>query len=199
MIYCYVRVSSRTQKLDRQLDKAKNYKYDVLVEEKASGKSFIGREKYLEMKAQMREGDELIIHSLDRLGRNYAEIRDEWNSLNKMGINITVLDMDILNTKADDNDITKKLIKQIVFELLAYFAQKERENTLQRQKEGIESARKRNVKFGRPKVTEFPKDFINAYKLYSDEKITLKYALKLTEMPSSTFYDYKKRYEAQLA
>ena len=68
MIYCYVRVSSRTQKLDRQLDKAKNYKYDVLVEEKASGKNFISREKYLEMKAQMRSGDELIIHSLHRLG-----------------------------------------------------------------------------------------------------------------------------------
>ena len=197
MIYFYVRVSSRTQKLDRQLDKAKNYKYDVLVEEKASGKNFIGREKYLAMKAQMREGDELIIHSLDRLGRNYAEIRDEWNSLNKMGINITVLDMDILNTKADDNDITKKLIKQIVFELLAYFAQKERENTLQRQKEGIESARKRNVKFGRPKVTEFPKKFLKAYKLYSNKSITLQEACSLTKMPSSTFYDYKKRYEAQ--
>lgn len=199
MIYCYVRVSSRTQKLDRQLDKAKNYKYDVLVEEKASGKNFISREKYLEMKAQMRSGDELIIHSLDRLGRNYKEIKDEWYSLNKMGINITVLDMDILNTKADDNDITRNLIKEIVFELLAYFAQKERENTLQRQKEGIESARKRNVKFGRPKVTKFPKKFLEAYKLYSNKVIPLKVACKCAEMPSSTFYDYKKRYEEQLA
>lgn len=198
MIYCYVRVSSRTQKLDRQLDKAKNYKYDVLVEEKASGKNFIGREKYLAMKAQMRSGDELIIHSLDRLGRNYTEIKDEWYSLNKMGINITVLDMDILNTKADDNDITKKLIKEIVFELLAYFAQKERENTLQCQKEGIESARKRNVKFGRPKVTKFPKEFLKAYKLYTDTSISLTDASKLADMPTSTFYDYKKRYEAQL-
>lgn len=70
MIYFYVRVSSSTQKLDRQLDKAKNYKYDVLVEEKASGKNFIGREKYMTIKAQMRSGDVLIIHSLDRLGWN---------------------------------------------------------------------------------------------------------------------------------
>ena len=196
MIYFYVRVSSRTQKLDRQVDKAKNYKYDVLVEEKASGKNFIGREKYMAMKAQMRSGDVLIIHSLDRLGRNYTEIKDEWNKLNKLGVNVIVLDMDILNSK-DDDDITQKLIRDIVFELLAYFAQKERENTLQRQKEGIESARKRNVKFGRPKITEYPKEFLEAYKLYSDKRITLKYALKLTEMKSSTFYDYKKRYEAQ--
>ena len=196
MIYFYVRVSSRTQILDRQLDKAKNYKYDVLVEEKASGKNFIGREKYMAMKAQMRSGDVLIIHSLDRLGRNYTEIKDEWNKLNKLGVNVIVLDMDILNSK-DDDDITQKLIRDIVFELLAYFAQKERENTLQRQKEGIESARKRNVKFGRPKITEYPKEFLEAYKLYSDKRITLKYALKLTEMKSSTFYDYKKRYEAQ--
>lgn len=196
MIYCYVRVSSRTQKLDRQLDKAKNYKYDVLVEEKASGKNFIGREKYLEMKAQMREGDELIIHSLDRLGRNYTEIKDEWYKLNRLGVNVIVLDMDILNSK-DDDDITKKLIRDIVFELLAYFAQKERENTLQRQKEGIEAARKRNVKFGRPKVTEFPKKFLKAYKFYTETSISLTYASKLADMSTSTFYDYKKRYEAQ--
>lgn len=196
MIYFYVRVSSRTQKLDRQLDKAKNYKYDVLVEEKASGKNFIGREKYMTMKAQMRSGDVLIIHSLDRLGRNYTEIKDEWYQLNKLGVNVIVLDMDILNSK-DDNDITKKLIRDIVFELLAYFAQKERENTLQRQKEGIESARKRNVKFGRPKITEFPKEFLKAYKLYSNEKIPYRLACMYAKMKSSTFYDYKKRYEAQ--
>lgn len=110
MIYFYVRVSSRTQKLDRQLDKAKNYKYDVLVEEKASGKNFIGREKYMTMKAQMRSGDVLIIHSLDRLGRNYTEIKDEWNQLNKLGVNVIILDMDILNSK-DDDDITQKLIR----------------------------------------------------------------------------------------
>ena len=196
MIYFYVRVSSRTQKLDRQIDKAKNYKYDVLVEEKASGKNFIGREKYMTMKAQMRSGDVLIIHSLDRLGRNYTEIKDEWYKLNKLGVNVIVLDMDILNSK-DDDDITKKLIRDIVFELLAYFAQKERENTLQRQKEGIESARKRNVKFGRPKITELPKKFLKAYKLYTDTSISLTDASKLADMPSSTFYDYKKRYEAQ--
>ena len=196
MIYFYVRVSSRTQKLDRQIDKAKNYKYDVLVEEKASGKNFIGREKYMTMKAQMRSGDVLIIHSLDRLGRNYTEIKDEWYQLNRLGVNVIVLDMDILNSK-DDDDITKKLIRDIVFELLAYFAQKERENTLQRQKEGIESARKRNVKFGRPKITEFPKKFLKAYKLYTDTSITLTDASKLADMSTSTFYDYKKRYEAQ--
>ena len=191
--FAYIRVSTREQKEDRQIDALKDYKVDEIIVEKASGKNFIGREEYLLMKSKMREGDLLIVHSIDRLGRNYKQICAEWESLTKAGIDIQVLDMPILNTRENKNGLTGELISDIVLKLLGYVAERERDLIRERQREGIESAKKRGiVKFGRPKV-EIPDTFKKAYKLYKDKSITLKEAMAMTGMPKSTFYDYVKR------
>lgn len=192
--FAYIRVSTREQKEDRQLDALKGIDIDEIIIEKASGKNFIGREQYQELKKQLRKDDLLIIHSIDRLGRNYKQICNEWESLTKIGIFIQVLDMPILNTKDADNDLTRNLISDIVLKLLGYVSEREREHILTRQKEGIESAKKRgDVKFGRPKTT-IPETFKKAYQLYSQNTITLKDAMNMCNMPKSTFYDYVHRY-----
>lgn len=191
--FAYIRVSTREQKEDRQIDALKDYKVDEIIIEKASGKNFISRDEYLLMKSKMREGDLLIIHSIDRLGRNYKQICSEWEDLTKSGIDIQVLDMPILNTRENNNGLTGELICDIVLKLLGYVAERERDLIRARQKEGIESAKKRGlVKFGRPKV-QIPETFKKAYKLYQNKLITLKEAMSMTGMPKSTFYDYIKR------
>ena len=115
--FAYIRVSTREQKEYRQLDALKGIHIDEIIIEKASGKNFIGRERYQELKKQLRKDDLLIIHSIDRLGRNYKQICEEWESLTKMGVFIQVLDMPILNTKDADNDLTRNLISDIVLKL----------------------------------------------------------------------------------
>ena len=191
--FAYIRVSTREQKEDRQIDALQGYNIDEIIIEKASGKNFISRDEYLLMKSKMREGDLLIIHSIDRLGRNYKQICSEWEALTKNGIDIQVLDMPILNTRENKNGLTGELICDIVLKLLGYVAERERDLIRERQREGIESAKKRgNVKFGRPKA-QIPDTFKKAYKLYKDKSITLKEAMAMTNMPKSTFYDYVKR------
>lgn len=191
--FAYIRVSTREQKEDRQIDALKDYKVDEIIIEKASGKNFISRDEYLLMKSKMREGDLLIIHSIDRLGRNYKQICSEWEELTKSGIDIQVLDMPILNTRENNNGLTGELICDIVLKLLGYVAERERDLIRARQKEGIESAKKRGlVKFGRPKA-QIPETFKKAYQLYQNKSITLKEAMSMTDMPKSTFYDYIKR------
>ena len=127
--FAYIRVSDRTQNEARQLDVIKDLQLDEIVVEKASGKNFIGREKYQAMKKQLRSGDSLTVLSIDRLGRNYTEISNEWDWLIKRGVAINVLDMPILNTQHASDDVTQKLIADIVLKLLSYVAEKERENT----------------------------------------------------------------------
>ena len=191
--FAYIRVSTQEQKEARQVDALKSYNIDEIIIEKASGKNFIGREKYQEMKSKMRKGDLLIIHSIDRLGRNYKQIGAEWEALTKMGVDIQVLDMPILNTRENTNGLTGELICDIVLKLLGYVAEKERENIRKRQEEGIAAARARGKVFGRPKA-EIPESFKKAYKLYKDKSINLKEAMAMTNMPKSTFYDYAKRF-----
>lgn len=134
--YFYARVSTKEQNLDRQLKAAGNG-YDRVFCDKESGKNF-DRPAYQEMKSVIKEGDTITILSLDRLGRNYEEIGHEWDEINGMGVGIKVLDMDILDT-TKTNDLTGKLISDIVLKLLSYVAQKERENILSRQRMGIDA------------------------------------------------------------
>ena len=120
-----------------------------IITDKVSGKDF-ARPGYLALKTQMlRPGDVLTIKELDRLGRNYEQMKVEWQELQQMGIDIVILDMPILNTK-EKSDLEKSLIANIVFELLAYTAEKERQKIKTRQAEGISVAKNRGVKFGRP-------------------------------------------------
>lgn len=187
--FAYIRVSTREQKEDRQIDSLNGLKVDEIIIEKASGKNFVGREKYQAMKAQLRHGDLLIVKSIDRLGRNYKQICNEWESLVNMGVDIQVLDMPILNTRNNQNGLTGSLITDIVLKLLSYVAERERDNIKTRQAEGIASAKSRGVKFGRPK-TELPKDFLRAYELYQNGLIKVKDVMSMCNIAKSTFYKY---------
>jgi len=134
--YFYARVSTKEQNLDRQLMAAGDG-YDRIFSDKESGKNF-DRPAYQEMKSVLQKGDTVTVLSLDRLGRNYEEIGHEWDEINGMGVGIKVLDMDILDTTRT-NDLTGKLISDIVLKLLSYVAQKERESMLTRQRMGIDA------------------------------------------------------------
>lgn len=188
-VFAYIRVSTREQNENRQLDALKDLKIDEIIIEKASGKNFVGREKYQQMKSQLRKDDLLIIHSIDRFGRNYSEICKEWEALIDKGVDIQVLDMPILNTRDNQNGLTGRLITDIVLKLLGYVAEKERTNIKTRQREGIDSALANGVKFGRPK-SEIPKDFIRAYELYKQGLIKVKDVMSMCNIAKSTFYKY---------
>lgn len=188
-IFAYIRVSSREQNENRQIDSLKDLKIDEIIIEKASGKNFVGREKYQQMKSQLRCGDLVIVKSIDRFGRNYQQICKEWESLINMGVDIQVLDMPILNTRDNQNGLTGRLITDIVLKLLGYVAERERDNIKTRQAEGIASAKSRGVKFGRP-ISEIPKDFIRAYELYKNGLIKVKDVMFMCNIAKSTFYKY---------
>lgn len=184
MNYCYARVSTEEQHLDRQITAFEPYKPYYLVEEKESGKDF-DRPKWKKLRKKLTDGDTLIVLSLDRFGRNYEQIKDEWAYLTKKGVKIKVLDMPILDTTKDD--LTSKLISDIVLNLLSYVAQIERENTLKRQSQGIAEAKKRGVKFGRPRVT-IPKDFKEVAQRYLNHEITNIQACEILGLSRGTFF-----------
>ena len=187
--FAYVRCSHRSQNEQRQLDALQGLDVDEVIVEKASGKNFVGRAKYQEMKSKLRSQDLLIIKSIDRFGRNYSEICKEWESIINMGVDIQVLDMPILNTRDNVNGLTGKLITDIVLKLLGYVAQRERENIKTRQAEGIASAKAKGTKFGRPS-SEIPKDFIRAYDLYKQGFIKVKDVMSMCNIKRSTFFKY---------
>lgn len=187
--FAYIRCSHRSQNEQRQLDALQGLDVDEVIVEKASGKNFIGRAKYQEMKSKLRAGDLLIIKSIDRFGRNYSEICKEWESIINMGVDIQVLDMQILNTRGNVDGLTGKLITDIVLKLLGYVAQRERENIKTRQAEGIASAKAKGTKFGRPSG-EIPKDFIRAYELYKQGLIKVKDVMSMCNIKRSTFFKY---------
>lgn len=187
--FAYIRVSSREQNENRQLDSLVGLEVDEVIVEKASGKNFVGRHKYQQMKSQLRAGDLLIVKSIDRFGRNYTEICKEWESIINLGADIQVLDMPILNTRDNQNGLTGKLITDIILKLLGYVAERERDNIKTRQAEGIASAHARGVKFGRP-ASEIPKDFIRAYDLYKQGLIKVKDVMSMCNIGRSTFFKY---------
>ena len=152
-IYGYVRVSTKGQKEDRQMDAMREFGVQVkhIVVEKQSGKDFL-RPGYLKLLEILAPGDTLVIKSIDRLGRNYEEILEQWAHLTKeKKIAIVVLDMPLLDTR-EDRDLTGTLIADIVLQLLSYVAQTEREFIHQRQAEGIAAAKALGVQFGRKRL-----------------------------------------------
>jgi DNA invertase Pin-like site-specific DNA recombinase len=157
--YGYVRVSSRGQNEDRQLVAMREFGVPAerIVVEKQSGKNF-ERPLYLSLIQGMDRGDVLVVKSIDRLGRNYKEILEQWATLTKeRAISIVVLDMPLLDTRTD-RDLTGILVADIVLQLLSYVAQTEREFIRQRQAEGIAAAKERGVRFGRARIP-MPKEF----------------------------------------
>lgn len=188
MNYCYARVSTQEQHLDRQIAAFKTYEPYVLYEDKESGKDF-NRPNYQKLKRKLKNGDTLIVLSLDRFGRNYDQIKNEWQELSKKGVKIKIIDMPIIDTTT--NDLTSKLISDIVIQLLSYVAQTEREITLKRQAEGIKAAKARGVKFGRPKI-KVPRNFREVAQRYFNKEITNYTACELLGMSRGTFFRYLK-------
>ena len=199
-VFGYARVSSKEQNLDRQIEALKEFgitdERDIIID-KASGKDF-NREGYKLLTTQLlRPGDTLVIKELDRLGRNMKQIKEEWNSLLKRDININVIDTPILNTSGK-TDLEKTLISNIVFELLSYMAEKEREKIRQRQAEGIKALKDKNngKGIGRPK-TDKPSNFEEVYNEWKAGSITAKVAMEKLGLKRTTFYSLVKEYEGR--
>ena len=151
-VYGYARVSTRDQNLDRQLQALAAFPVEGrrVFADKASGKDF-DRPAYRRLMARLRPGDVLVIKSIDRLGRDYNEILEQWRAITKRkGAHGVVLDMPLLDTRTTQNGITGVFLADVVLQLLSYVAQIERDNTHQRQAEGIAAAKARGVRFGRP-------------------------------------------------
>ncbi len=185
--YGYVRVSTKEQNESRQILAMEEYgiRAECLVVEKQSGKDF-ERPKYKKLMKKLKAGDTLIIKSIDRLGRNYDEILEQWRYITKeKQAAIVVLDMPLLNTERD-RDLTGILISDIVLQLLSYVAQTEREFIRQRQAEGIAAARKRGVKFGRPRMA-VPEEFHQMQKQWEQKTISSREAARRIGIAQNTF------------
>lgn len=186
MNYCYARVSTKEQHLDRQISQFKPFETYILVSDKESGKDF-NRPNYQKMRKKLKYGDTLIVLSLDRLGRNYDLIKKEWQYLTSKGVKIKIIDMPIIDTTS--NDLTSKLISDIVIQLLSYVAETERAFIKKRQKEGIAIAKAKGVKFGRPKV-KIPRNFEEVATRFLNKEITNTEASKILGLSRPTFYRY---------
>ena len=187
-VYGYSRVSSAEQHLDRQIEALTAYGVEDrhIITDKMSGKNF-DRPGYQTLKTQLlRSGDVLVVKELDRLGRDYEQIKAEWSDLRKMGVDVVVLDMPILST-ADKSDLEKVLIANIVFELLAYLAEKERIKIKTRQSEGIAVAKAKGVKMGRPNA-KIPANFESEVRKWKSGKQTATETMKVLGLKKTTFY-----------
>lgn len=186
--YGYIRVSSADQNEDRQLIAMRELPIPEkhLFVEKRSGKDF-ERPQYKKMVSRIKANDVLYIKSIDRLGRNYVEILEEWRILTKeKGIDIVVLDMPLLDTRRG-KDLMGTFLSDIVLQVLSFVAENERSNIRQRQAEGIAAAKARGVKFGRPSKP-LPPNFYQAHQAWRSKKLTLQEAANACSMPVSTFY-----------
>ncbi len=186
--YGYARVSSRDQNLSRQIDAFLNFGIarKNIFSEKASGKDF-ERPRYKALLRRLKPGDIVVIKSIDRLGRNYEEILEEWRTITrKRKAAIVVLDMPLLDTRVTKGNLTGVFIADIMLQLLSYIAQIERENTRQRQAEGIAAAQARGVKFGRPAKPK-PEGWPQARREYLDGKLTRAQAAASLGVCRSTF------------
>ena len=212
VIYGYARVSSTDQNLERQLKALMEFgvpERNILCD-KASGKNFNRKEYNLLVGTEtsahlLREGDLLVIASLDRLGRDYLEIREQWNYiLNSIGADIKVLDMPLLDTRETDGSLDKRFVADLVLQILSYVAEKERENIKKRQRQGIDvmpviDGKKVSLKTGRPTgrpPAKYPNEWDKYYQNWKDGIITAKRCIEEMQLKRATFYKLVNRYEA---
>ncbi len=185
MEYGYIRVSTKEQNENRQVIALREYGVEKIYMDKQSGKDF-NRPNYQKLMRKMKSGDTLVIKSIDRLGRNYAEILEQWRLITKeKQAYIAVLDMPLLNTK-QNRDLTGTLIADIVLQLLSYVAQTEREFIRQRQAEGIAAAKAKGVKFGRAPTVR-PAGYEKLKEEYHAQRISARAAAKQLGITHSTF------------
>lgn len=187
--YGYARVSSKEQNTDRQMDALRNFPVsdrNIFVD-KQSGKDFC-RPAWKKMVKKVGAGDTIVIHSIDRLGRNYDEILDQWRMLTRdKHVDIVIMDMPLLDTRKGTNDLTGLFISDLVLQILSYVAENERNNIRQRQAEGIEAAQKRGVQFGRPRK-ELPEDFEEIVGRWRSKAIKLDEAINLSGLSRTCFF-----------
>ena len=194
-VYGYIRVSSKDQKEDRQQIALKEVGVELpnIYVDKQSGKDF-NRPQYKKMLLKLKKDDLLYIKSIDRLGRNYEEILQQWRILTKeKGVDIVVLDMPLLDTRRG-KDLMGTFLSDIVLQVLSFVAENERTNIKQRQAEGIAAAKAQGIKFGRPPLP-LPDNFYEVHKAWRSKKITLKQAAAACNMPVGTFYGKARKFE----
>lgn len=187
-VYGYVRVSTREQCEERQLIALRAFPVPErnIFMDKLSGKDF-NRPQYRRMLKKLRPGDLLVVKSIDRLGRNYEEILEQWRFITKeKRADILVLDMPLLNTRQTGRDLTATFVADLVLQILSYVAETERENIRQRQAEGIAAARQRGVKLGRPRK-EPPTNFETVKNAWMRKEITTREAAARLEVAPDTF------------
>ena len=187
-IYGYIRVSTREQNEDRQrlAVAALPVPEENIYMDKQSGKDF-ERPQYRRLVRRLRRDDLLYVKSIDRLGRNYSEILEQWRMLTKeKGVDIAVLDMPLLDTRRG-KDLMGTFLSDIVLQVLSFVAENERDNIRQRQAEGIAAAKARGVRFGRPPLP-LPDNFHMLHQAWRGQKITLRQAARACGMPTGTFY-----------
>lgn len=186
--YGYIRVSTTDQNEDRQLDamRALGISDSHIFTDKLSGKDF-NRPAYLALVKQLKTGDLLYVQSIDRLGRNYEDIQNQWRVLTKeKGVDISVLDMPLLDTRKG-KDLMGTFISDLVLQILSFVAQSERETIRKRQADGIAAARARGVRFGAP-IIKPPENFLELVKRWERGKLPLAELLIMTGLTESTFY-----------
>ena len=195
--YGYVRVSTKDQNEDRPYIALRELciPEENIFMDKQSGKDFV-RPQYRRLVRRLKKDDLLYVKSIDRLGRNYTEILEQWRILTKeKGADIVVLDMPLLDTRRG-KDLMGTFLSDIVLQVLSFVAENERSNIRQRQAEGIAAAKARGVRFGRPPLP-LPENFQEVYRAWRGKQITLKQAAQACQMPEGTFYAKAVRVETQ--
>lgn len=193
-VYGYVRVSSIDQNEERQiveLSKRNVLSKNIYID-KQSGKSF-ERPQYKKLVRKLKQGDLLYILSIDRLGRNYLEIQEQWRILTKeKGIDICVIDMPLLDTR-NGKDLMGTFIADLVLQILSFVAQNERENIRKRQAQGIAVAKAKGIKFGRPEIA-LPENFGELVHEWEKKRLLLSEVLEVCKMSEATFYRKLREY-----
>lgn len=196
-VYGYVRVSSRDQNEERQLLAMRGVGVadDHIYTDKQSGKDF-ARVQYQRLVRRLKPGDLLYVKSIDRLGRNYEEIQDQWRVLTKdRGVDIVVLDMPLLDTRRG-KDLVGTFLSDVVLQVLSFVAENERVNIRARQAEGIAAAKARGVRFGRP-PRALPPNFHEVCQNWREKRMSTANAARACGMPRSTFYDKARAYDSR--
>lgn len=194
----YIRVSAKTQNENRQRDallKEGVLERDIFID-KQSGKDFF-RPAYQKMIQPLQPGDEIIILDLDRLGRSYTEMAKEWNYITEdKECDIRVINYPLLNTAQEEKTLDKRFIAKLTFSILSYVAEKEREEIKRRQREGIESAKAKGVKFGRSKIPQ-PENLEEIYSKVLRREITNRQAMSELGLKPNTYYAFVKKLTAE--
>ena len=193
MMYGYARVSSKEQNEERQLIALREYGLsdEMIYVDKKSGRDF-EREEYQKMMERIEEDDVIVVESIDRPGRNYKEILEQWRIITKeRKCAIVVLDMPILDTR-EDRDLVNTLISDIILQLLSYVAETEREFIRKRQQEGIQAAHLRGVRFGRPRIQR-PPDYAEIFETWKEGEISGREAARRIGVSPSTFQNWVRK------